>query len=107
MLDYRLFLDDIREPVGSDWLIARSYDDAVKIIKTLGIPRNISLDHDLGTDKTGYDLAKFIIEYDQDHNEIDNTFVFKVHSANPVGAKNIECILNNYIKFKNEKLPEV
>jgi len=96
MIDCKLFLDDIREPVGNGWLIARSYDAAVTIIK----PRLISFDHDLGIAETGYDLAKFIIEYDQLHDDIDDSFMFKVHSANPVGAKNIECLLNNYVEFK-------
>ena len=105
MLDFKLFLDDIRQPASDGWLIARSYEDAVNIIKILGLPKIISFDHDLGTDKTGLDLAKFIVEYDMLHNEIDETFVFTVHSANPVGAKNIESYLNSYLKFKNVKAP--
>jgi hypothetical protein len=104
MLDYKLFLDDIREPSSSGWLVARSYDVAVEMIKTLGIPKTISLDHDLGLGgKTGYDLVKFIIEYDQLHNDINDTFDFHVHSANPVGAENMKIHMNNYIKFKNEQ----
>lgn len=103
MLDFKLFLDDIREPISSDWLIARTYDEAVNIIKTLGVPKTISFDHDLGSDKTGLDLAKFIVEYDMLHDEIDETFIFIVHSANPIGAANIEGYLNSYLKFKNDK----
>lgn len=29
-------------------------------------------------------------------------FSFYVHSANPVGKKNIEAYLNNYFEFKNK-----
>lgn len=103
MLNYKLFLDDLRMSAKEGWIVARSYNDAVTVIRTLGIPRTITFDHDLGDEKTGYDLAKFIIEYDMLHNDIDDTFDFSVHSANPIGAKNIESILNNYIKFKNDK----
>jgi hypothetical protein len=104
MLDYKLFLDDIRFPVDQGWIIARTYDEAVNVVKTLGIPQKISFDHDLGLNSlSGFDFAKFIVEYDMLNDEIDNTFVFVVHSANPVGSENIKGLLNNYIKFKNEQ----
>jgi hypothetical protein len=102
MMNYKLFLDDIRSPPEFGWIIARSYDNAVNIVKILGVPMTCSLDHDLGADKTGYDFAKFLVDYDMQTNDIDSTFNFTVHSANPVGAENITKLLNNYIKFKNE-----
>lgn len=103
MLDYKLFLDDIRFPKEEGWIIARTYDEAVAIVKLLGIPQNISFDHDLGLDSlTGYDFAKFLVEYDMTYNEIDKTFTFYVHSANPVGAENIRKLLDNYVQFKND-----
>lgn len=39
---------------------------------------------------------------------ITKNFVFRCHSANPVGKKNIEELLNSYIenKFKNLATPE-
>lgn len=50
----------------------------------------IDFDHDLGIGKTGYDLAKYIVE-----NNIHLEF-FRVHSMNPVGARNISELLEHY-----------
>lgn len=50
----------------------------------------ISLDHDLGEEKSGYDIAKYIVE------EQIPIGAFAVHSANPVGAKNIRELLTHY-----------
>ena len=50
----------------------------------------ISFDHDLGEDKTGYDIAKYIVE-----NNI-NIGGFNIHSMNVVGRKNIRDLLTHY-----------
>ena len=50
----------------------------------------ISLDHDLSEDKTGYDIAKYIVE-----NQIKVGAV-AIHSANPVGKFNINQLLTHY-----------
>ena len=50
----------------------------------------IDLDHDLGGNKTGYDIAKWIVASGYEHVE------YVIHSANPVGAKNIDSILKHY-----------
>ena len=47
-------------------------------------------DHDLGVDKTGYDVAKYIVEHQI---EIKG---FKIHSANPVGRFNIRQLMTHY-----------
>ena len=46
----RLYLDDVRTPLDSDWIIARNYEEFVSIIKFHGLENFdvISLDHDLG-----------------------------------------------------------
>jgi len=106
-MDKKLYLDDIRVPQTDDFVVVRSFDEAVKYIQKFGIPNYISFDHDLGCDqngtvlKTGYDFAKFLIDCDLDNTVIfPNNFVFNVHSANPIGKQNIENILNSYLKFK-------
>ena len=46
----RLYLDDVRTPLGDDWIIVRNYEEFVSIIKFHGLENFdvISLDHDLG-----------------------------------------------------------
>jgi hypothetical protein len=106
MTFWTLFLDDIRFPesvklVGpkSKVIICRSFDDAVWSINNYGMPDFISFDHDLGEGKTGYDFAKWLGDYIMDNNmKIDSWFTYQVHSANPVGAKNIDEYMKNLIK---------
>jgi hypothetical protein len=53
-------------------------------------------------------IVKFLIEEDLDMNEAYNTnfipsnFEFNVHSANPVGAANIEGYLNSYLNTRSK-----
>ena len=88
-----LYVDDIRFPeyfhkIGAEITIVRTYDEAIKYIdNNYDI---ISLDHDLGENKTGYDIAKWIISSGY------SNIQFKIHSMNPVGVKNIREILNHY-----------
>lgn len=97
-----LYLDDLR-PVPSGWAVARSFDDAVAYVETHGVPSMISFDHDLGEAEgvllpTGYDFAKWLVERDLDRpGFIPADFQFTVHSANPVGARNITGYLEGYL----------
>ncbi len=44
----RLFIDDIRTPVGEDWVIARTNTEAIeKIVNYPGLIREIHIDHDI------------------------------------------------------------
>jgi hypothetical protein len=113
-----LFLDDERMPSDVTWIhierdvqwvIVRSYDEAVQWVLKNGFPDVISFDHDLGEvffagnytdEKTGYDFSKWLIEYDMDTNSMPDNFEFTVHSKNPIGASNIQKLLDNYLLFK-------
>lgn len=113
MSTVKLFIDDLRMPsqVGlkdADFLIVRDPFEARQAIHKYK-PQYIAFDHDLGVDsytmkihKTGYDIAKWMTEQDQDRDAeyITEDFKFSVHSANPVGAENITKLLNGYMKFK-------
>ena len=99
-MKYKLFLDDERDPVGEDWVIARSYIHACIGLVEKGFPRFISFDHDLGEGMTGYDFARELIQYDMAYDEMPEDFDFYVHSQNPVGKENIEKLLNNYLESK-------
>lgn len=119
----KLFLDDIRNPneaiglvhsdldhfyIQGDWLIVRNYFDFCGLIQKSGLPDLISFDHDLAddgyklypddsyTEKTGYECAKWLVDWCLENNKQLPKFV--VHSANPVGKKNIEIYLNNATK---------
>lgn len=99
-MGYNLFLDDEREPIPDrSWVIVRNYEQAIAIVQSHGIPTFISFDHDLGTGKTGYDFAKYLVEYDLDRygKGFPEGFDFTVHSANPIGKQNIEGLLNGYL----------
>lgn len=95
---YKMFLDDERFPVDNEWVIVRSFDEAVLYIKEHGCPFYISFDHDLGDGLTGYDFAKWLIEQHLDNNIIPSNFSFYVHSMNPIGAANIKQLLTNFLK---------
>ena len=89
----KLYLDDLRvTPEGFDRVY--NYVDFVKYITQNGLPDFISFDHDLGEDESGYDCAKYLVEYSIEHNL--PLPKFSVHSQNPVGKENIERLLNNF-----------
>lgn len=123
----RLYLDDVRTPLGGDWIIARNYEEFVSIIKFNGLENFdvISLDHDLGEqsmveyytnvknnykldynnivdEKTGYDCCRFLVSESMSKNiPLPQMYV---HSANPIGSANMMGYINNY--FKNCKTPQ-
>lgn len=106
VVKWKLFLDDIRNPKTADnWKIARNSDEAFYLIKEYGCPEHISFDHDLGCDiygsllPTAYDFTKQFADKILDGDIVlPENFTFYVHSANPVGAKNIENYMNNLLK---------
>jgi hypothetical protein len=125
---YNLFLDDCRHPSEVDWvklpdvrwIIARTYEDFVRIIERDGLPEIVSFDHDLGpsaysqvvsammtgeidyskiTEKTGYDAARFLVNYCLERNAALPEYY--IHTLNPVGKLNILSVLQSYEKFYN------
>lgn len=83
-----------------EWTIVRSYIDFKALITKRGLPTYISFDHDLGTEETGYDCAKWLVEYCLDKDLAVPEF--NVHSANGPGGDNIKGLLNSYNKFKGK-----
>jgi hypothetical protein len=108
----KLWLDDIRNPPDDSWLVARTADAAIAHMKTaiaIGDPiYEASLDHDLGhcdacTGCNGYQSSCGC------RCHLSGTFVVnwmategvwpvkvRVHSMNPVGAKNMQATLLRY-----------
>jgi hypothetical protein len=99
----------------NDWDVVKDYNEFVLYVETNGVPEFVSFDHDLGDtamdeyfrnvatkgtlnyenikEKTGFDCAKFLVDYCMDENQPLPEYL--VHSANPVGKKNIELFLEN------------
>jgi len=102
-MGYRLFIDDLRDPVDSAWTIARSSAEATALLLERGCPVEISFDHDLGGDETAMVLARRLIDLDLDANGafIPPNFRFWVHSANPVGAANLRALLDRYMDVRD------
>jgi hypothetical protein len=85
----KLFIDDVRTPPDSSWTIARTYSRAHKILTSqLSEITHISFDHDLGEEKTGYDLA-CLVEHIVWERKLESYPIMTVHSANPVGRLRI------------------
>ena len=122
----KLFLDDYRFPIDcasymyrrgvdckiyhQEWDIVRTYKQFVDWIKSNGLPKLISFDHDLAdveelkdgseTQKfTGMDCAKWLVEYCIDNNEPLPEYA--IHSANPAGVENIQGLLESFNKQRN------
>lgn len=107
-----LWLDDIRNPKISDWLLTyapkyaygegevvwvKNYNEFVSWIEENGLPDMICFDHDLAEEKSGYDCAKWLVEYCMDNNL--PVPKFNIQSANPSGKINIKSLLDNYQGF--------
>jgi len=118
-MDYNLFLDDERLPghvtwvelPSTTWQVVRDFDEFVMTVQEYGLPVYVTFDHDLAdqmyghglngdaipyetyTEKTGYDCAKWLVQYC-----IDNNLKFpeyQVHSMNPIGKENIIQYINS------------
>ena len=122
-MKYKIYLDDERTPNDKDWIVVRNYGSFIKKINEIGLDNIdvISFDHDLGeehinyyfdnggrenppdplkahfTEKTGYDCAKWLVEYCTENGLPMPTYL--IHSANPVGADNIRAILQRYTEL--------
>lgn len=95
----KLFIDDIRN-APADFLIARTSQEAIDMVKALGIPNFISFDHDLGGNDTAMVFVNWLIDYMLDNDKkFPEDFSFTVHSANPVGKLNIENKMKNFVQF--------
>jgi hypothetical protein len=101
----QLFLDDVRNPpVGDDWAVVRSFDEAVNWMKCNQFPYFVSFDQHLGDgQKTGEDFAQWLIEFDITHNKMPYDFTFAVHSDRPEGLL-IRTKMMTYCFFKQNNL---
>lgn len=99
--DNVLLIDDIRT---ADWIeaqygmvptsIARTYEDGVKKLMTMPEIDLLYIDHDLGEERSGYDLITWMLERGI------RPMLVHIVSSNPVGRENIARALDNagYVK---------
>lgn len=126
--NYNLFLDDVRIPTHVTWAaipknqhysVVRNYKEFVDLITLRGLPKFVCYDHDLAdchygdglngrgidydkyTEKTGYDCAKWLVNYCINKGVKHPPYI--VHSLNPIGKKNIESYIESYNKTLAEK----
>lgn len=96
-----VYLDDERNPkTDRNWTIVRNYDEFVKEVETNGIPDFMSLDHDLGEERSGKDCLAWFINHCQDKGVPLKTVEFNIHSANPIGAANMWSLWQCVLKFE-------
>lgn len=95
-IELKIYLDDERKsPLG--WVQVYDYQGCIDMLRFN--PSHLSLDHDLGEDKTGYDIIKWIEEKTfTDPNY--NPPIITVHSANPAGRQNIERAIDSIKRIK-------
>lgn len=117
-----IFLDDERFMFDATWVeypdyekkfVVRDFDQFKDLLDELLIDQQdlsnleISFDHDLacfdryGTEYTGVDCARYLVDKIIDLNLNPNYLVFYVHSMNPIGKENICGLIQGYIKFYN------
>lgn len=110
-----VFIDDERNPKdvtwveydkNINWVIVRNFREFKEEIKSNGIPKYISFDHDLadfdedGNEYTGMSCMKFLVEYIQSSDE-DLPQFFYFHTNNPIGKENMRSYYKNFLEFKN------
>jgi len=92
-MSVKIWIDDMRTaPDGFLW--CKTYESAIEMLDYFSSCnydiKVVDFDHDLGEEKSGYDVAKYIVEYQLPIGS------FRVHSMNPVGRRNIEQLLTHY-----------
>ena len=107
----KIFIDDLREPPGEDWLVFRTAEDfLIWFVWWLNLKgpvdiEEIALDHDLGEEgMTGHKLMlQLIKELMAGRFQQICNIRFTTHSANPVGRKNIEADITELKKLCKER----
>lgn len=95
-----LYVDDIRQIPKELYnsykcFQAFSYKQAITKLKKTKFSV-IDLDHDLGEEKTGYDICKYIVENNIRFDKI------RIHTSNPVGRNNMIQLLERYTNIPIE-----
>lgn len=96
---YKLFIDDVRDPPSNGWIVVRSSAEALAYIEKNGWPGFISFDHDLGGEDTTMVFLKHLVNHVWNGNDLPPDYT--VHSANPIGSKNIVSFMESWKRSLN------
>ncbi len=127
-MSWKLYLDNNRNPKSSGWTIARTVEDAKKLVSEKGLPEEVSLDNDLGyivdgviyldlvddnvpsnaiLMPTGSDFVKWLVEQDMDGViNIPKDFKYNIHSANTTQNDWMRNYFRNYLSKKYLEVSE-
>ena len=76
---YKFEIKDDKLSLTATDMYSPSYDEMIRLLtENKGNIANISLDHDLGEIRSGYDVCKWMVE-----NEVYPTNSITIHSSNP------------------------
>lgn len=92
----KIILDDQRIMPEDKYRCVRTYDDCVYYLRIFKKIEYISLDYDLGTKKTGYDVLAFMLENGNDVEHIN------IHSDHSVGVPQMTAFIRE--NFPNARL---
>ena len=110
-MSYKLFLDDIREPEDislyrgftddfwDDVEIARSYAEAIKLLRRKGLPDVLMLDYHLGDpEHSGFDVVKYFISMvERNPEDLPKNFKYYIHTDSPKGCEIMEKALEKLL----------
>ena len=85
-----IWLDDVR-PAPENYFWVKTIQEAEEVLLFPLSIQKMSLDHDLGTTRTGYDFVKWMAE-----NSLWPKEKPIVHSSNPPGRENMCALINRY-----------
>lgn len=110
--NYLLFLDDERTPpkrgsFGFGWEVehARNIREFIEIVQRRGPPAMVCFDWYLGAgEPSGLDAARWLIDYDREHDVIDEDMLFDSQSSDRGKAREIVRLIADHIaiKFKRD-----
>lgn len=84
----KLYLDDCREaPFG--WDLIKTAEECIEVLKT-GKVEALSLDHDLGEHKTGYEVVLWMVQ-----NNVWPADII-IHTMNPVGRQDMLAMIERH-----------
>jgi hypothetical protein len=95
----KVFLDDIRTP-PLEWVVVRTAAQAIALLEG-GQVTEMSLDHDLGGDRTGMEVLNWIEQQVVEHGFQPPQLI--AHSGNPVGRQRLQAAIESIQRRRRER----